>query len=432
MPPVKLPPEVSWSERRYRRMGAAYLWLFPGVITATAVVNIAIGSLLSLLLLDLPSREFPALFGRALAAFGVWLILFLAWGPVVVRPVVRWVRGFRDIAQAPAVWRSATGGLWRLILVGIVTFTVCCVPLILYVNRSADLPGYGILLIAVGIQLVIGGVALVNYFVFEALARPILRDVSRLLPPEFEIPRRGAGLTVKVLAASVVITAYAGILLIGATSRVEGALPLLGVGTGILLFVTLTLALPLSALLARSVVSPVEQLVLASRDVREGRLNTRVPLTSSDEVGSLSQSFNEMVKGLRERAALHSAMGAYVDPVVAQRVLEEGSLLEGVEADVTVLFLDIRDFTSRSERMSAVETVAFLNSLFEPVVGWSRGTAATSTSSSATACSRCSGRRSSSRTTRRARWPPRVRSRATSPGATATGSASGSGCTRVR
>jgi class 3 adenylate cyclase len=189
-----------------------------------------------------------------------------------------------------------------------------------------------------------------------------------MLPLNFEVPRRGPTLTVKILGASVVITAFAGILLIGATNRVEEPLALLATGIGILIFVSLTLALPLSALLARSVVSPVQRLVAASRDVREGNLMTGVPLTSSDELGLLSQSFNDMVAGLREREALRSAMGAYVDPVVAQRVIEEGHVLEGVETEATIMFLDLRDFTARSERMSAGEVVAFLNELFGMLV----------------------------------------------------------------
>ncbi|MCA1726827.1 MAG: HAMP domain-containing protein, partial [Actinobacteria bacterium] len=258
--------------------------------------------------------------------------------------------------------------IWKLLGVGVLTFAVATIPLIAYVNRVAGFPQFGLLLLAVGVQVLVAGSAFVNFFVFEALARPILRDVSRLLPPDFEIPRRGPGLAVKILAASVVIPAYAGILLIGATGWIDSPLGLLGVGIAILAFVTLTLSLPLSALLARSVVSPVESLVRASREVRSGNLGTRVPITSSDEIGHLAESFNEMVEGLRERHSLQAAMGVYVDPVIAQRVLREGHILEGEETDVTIMFLDVRDFTSRSERMTPAEAVAYLNRLFSLIV----------------------------------------------------------------
>ena len=75
-----------------------------------------------------------------------------------------------------------------------------------------------------------------------------------------------------------------------------------------------------------------------------------------------------MMRGLSEREALRGAFGSYVDPDVAERVLEEGELLEGEEREVTVMFVDVRDFTPRAERSSARETVAFLNEFFESVV----------------------------------------------------------------
>jgi adenylate cyclase len=49
-------------------------------------------------------------------------------------------------------------------------------------------------------------------------------------------------------------------------------------------------------------------------------------------------------------------------------VLQEGELLEGKEREVTVMFVDVRDFTPFAERSSARETVAFLNDFFECVV----------------------------------------------------------------
>jgi class 3 adenylate cyclase len=93
-----------------------------------------------------------------------------------------------------------------------------------------------------------------------------------------------------------------------------------------------------------------------------------VPVTSGDELGQLAGSFNEMLDGLYEREQLRQAFGSYVDPDVAERVLEEGELLEGEEAEVTLLFVDVRDFTPFAERSSARETVTFLNSFFDLVV----------------------------------------------------------------
>ena len=85
-------------------------------------------------------------------------------------------------------------------------------------------------------------------------------------------------------------------------------------------------------------------------------------------VRDAGESFNAMMRGLSEREALRGAFGSYVDPVVAERVLEEGQLLEGEDREVTVMFVDVRDFTPRAERSSARETVEFLSEFFDLVV----------------------------------------------------------------
>jgi class 3 adenylate cyclase len=94
----------------------------------------------------------------------------------------------------------------------------------------------------------------------------------------------------------------------------------------------------------------------------------RVPVLSGDEMGDLAGSFNEMMTGLEEREKLRAAFGSYVDPEVARRVVEEGELIEGDEVEVSVVFVDIRDFTPFAERSSAAEAVARLNEFFDLVV----------------------------------------------------------------
>jgi adenylate cyclase len=86
------------------------------------------------------------------------------------------------------------------------------------------------------------------------------------------------------------------------------------------------------------------------------------------QIGQLQLGFNAMVGGLAEREQLRQAFGTYVDPDVAEKVLKEGTSLEGEEVEVTVMFVDVRDFTGFAERNDAPEVVAALNSLFEQIV----------------------------------------------------------------
>jgi adenylate cyclase len=76
-----------------------------------------------------------------------------------------------------------------------------------------------------------------------------------------------------------------------------------------------------------------------------------------------------MQAGLAERQRLHAAFGTYVDPVLAARLLEQGDdVFTGERRTVTVMFVDVRDFTPFAEANTAEDTVARLNALFEIVV----------------------------------------------------------------
>src|SRR5207244_10921895 len=60
----------------------------------------------------------------------------------------------------------------------------------------------------------------------------------------------------------------------------------------------------------------------------------------------------------------------YVSDPVAERILEEKDdlMLRGEVRHITVLFLDVRGFTTMSERLSPTEVVALLNEYFDVVV----------------------------------------------------------------
>src|SRR5207244_12027585 len=62
------------------------------------------------------------------------------------------------------------------------------------------------------------------------------------------------------------------------------------------------------------------------------------------------------------------ACGAFVAPALTERVLAEGTDLRGEEIDVSILFVDVRGFTTFAERAAAHEVVATLNDLYEAVV----------------------------------------------------------------
>ena len=119
---------------------------------------------------------------------------------------------------------------------------------------------------------------------------------------------------------------------------------------------------------ARSVADPVERVTAAVERVEAGSMDEEVVVDDGGEIGFLQAGFNRMVAGLREREQIRETFGTYVDREVAEHILREGNLLEGEEVSVTVMFIDIRGFTSLAERLSAREVVALLNRLFERIV----------------------------------------------------------------
>lgn len=114
---------------------------------------------------------------------------------------------------------------------------------------------------------------------------------------------------------------------------------------------------------------PVRELTAATERVAVGDYSQRLPVVQDDDLGALAASFNRMQAGLAERQRLQAAFGTYVDPALASRLLEQGhDVFTGERREVTVLFVDIRDFTPFAEANTAEDAVARLNALFEIVV----------------------------------------------------------------
>lgn len=114
---------------------------------------------------------------------------------------------------------------------------------------------------------------------------------------------------------------------------------------------------------------PIRDLAAGTERVAAGDLSQRLPVVQDDDLGALAASFNRMQTGLTERQRLQAAFGTYVDPSLAARLLEQGSdVFSGERREVTVMFVDVRDFTPFAEANSAEDTVARLNALFEIVV----------------------------------------------------------------
>src|SRR6266545_3067504 len=79
-------------------------------------------------------------------------------------------------------------------------------------------------------------------------------------------------------------------------------------------------AVGLSLYVASSVAGPLGQLQTAMRDVERGDLETRCPVVTNDEIGAVSEGFNRMVGGLREREFLKETFGKYVSRALGDEI----------------------------------------------------------------------------------------------------------------
>ena len=127
------------------------------------------------------------------------------------------------------------------------------------------------------------------------------------------------------------------------------------------LVVSILSGIGLAFFITRGIVKPINALHEAMGRVQENDLETRVPVTTNDELGDLSEHFNHMTAGLRQKERLRNLLNLYVSPEVAQEALAHGTKLGGELIECTVLFSDIRDFTTISELLPPEDLIALLN-----------------------------------------------------------------------
>jgi adenylate cyclase len=359
--------------RAYRRLGSRYpqsaiafgLFLFYVIFLGGVAVIPAY--------FEVSWEEFGLIAGFIVVQQVLYNLLFARAFQRRLRPVVAWTDAGRPTAGALDAWRASVSlpmeylrllvryfaPFWGALAFAIVTMAVLELSLV---------EGVVLLLAA---ELVVWYGVLVFYLTMELAMRPVAEDAAHHVEDGVALSSPGLPLRWRLVAALPLINLGTGLVVAGLADPDRQGIEDLNLIVFAALAASFAASLWLTALLAGSVAAPISALRDATERLGAGDLSTRVPVASTDETGALARSFNAMAIGLGERERLRDAFGTFVDPDLAERVLEEGTDLSGDEVEASMLFLDVRGFTSMSERTSARAIVGKLNELYDlcvPVV----------------------------------------------------------------
>ena len=112
----------------------------------------------------------------------------------------------------------------------------------------------------------------------------------------------------------------------------------------------------------------LDRLLQAFKRVGQGDLSTGLDVIGNDEVAEMQRGFNQMLLAARERRFLETAFGRYVSPVIVEQLKKSGGRVVSERRTATVLFSDIRGFTSMSAEMAPEEVIAMLNAIMSLLI----------------------------------------------------------------
>jgi adenylate cyclase len=133
------------------------------------------------------------------------------------------------------------------------------------------------------------------------------------------------------------------------------------------------LGLTVSVIISTGITRPVRRLLEGTRAVQAGQLEGSIDITARNEIGQLTLAFNRMVEQLRRNERVRETFGKYIDPKVVEGLIDHPMLSgsEGNRRVMTILFCDMKGFTSLSEGVTPQGLVKvmnhYLSTMSEPI-----------------------------------------------------------------
>jgi class 3 adenylate cyclase len=355
-------------ERLYARLGHRYVPALVGVMAVGGIgigaTTVAAGAGYLDAGVDPSLRVYAVMQAQMMAAMGIGL--YVARGEL--RALAAWTRAGEPAGGAAAAWLAAIRLPSRVMRPTAAVIAATGWLTALYAASQFDLEAYAWPALYIGAIIALAAGGTWTVFAGEVALRPILLAAVRAGLSEPPAPPSRLPLRTRTLLALLSVTVFTTMLVGASITSIDDRVLRMVATLVIAVATTLTIGLVHMSAIAASILHPVEELAAATRRVEAGDYGRAVAVITTDELGDLSRSFNRMVTGLSEREALHAALGRYADPEVARRVLDDPEALAGAEVEVTVMFVDIRDFATATDGIAPQEVVAHLNRFFEVVV----------------------------------------------------------------
>jgi len=304
---VREPVGLGTLDRLYARFGTHYVALVLGWLEFLALAGGMLSAVVASRLLDRSFRP-PldlVLMVEGAIAVGCGVPFVFLWREA--RPLTDWIRDGRPQDAASAAWQTGVMLIRRALPRCFALSSVLLIPANVWAVDHYHLGGASGFPVAwFFTQFGIAVTAAYMFFVGEAMLRPMVEDAARVVPPAGGVRQPRGWIRQKVLLALAVTTSFAVLMsqAIGSightpTSRMLGAV-------AIAALIALTFTPVLIRAVTDSVVGPVRTLTSATARAAAGDLEHPVPVTSDDELGVLTTSFNDMIRGLREREVLRN------------------------------------------------------------------------------------------------------------------------------
>jgi len=136
------------------------------------------------------------------------------------------------------------------------------------------------------------------------------------------------------------------------------------IAIGSAIFVTL-LSIVFINLIARKMAKQIQMLSDGARAVGSGNLNVAISVNSRDELGQLAAEFNHMIQHLREKLQMQKFVSKLTVQMIKDTVGANGKKAIAANQKVTVLFSDVRNFSSIAEQLKPEEIVKLINVYFD-------------------------------------------------------------------